>query len=714
MNNQLKLDFDLNEIKEKYKENCLYNWCIKYDRKDIIEDWNDNDYSFFRITYASNKAINWKCHICGNEWKDTPSHRTKSNRGCFICNKKKNSIKLSTVKKINDSVLIKYPDVAKEWSNNNERGPETYYPSSNKKVLFVCGKCGKEWSAVISKRCIRGQGCPYCTNYTISPGVNDLFSTNPEMKKIWDFEKNVIDPTTVSSGSKKHVFWKCERGHEWSAVIYSVAKDKCGCPKCSAERRTSLPEKAIFYYINKYFNDAIENFHPDFLNGKEVDIFIPSKNIGIEYDGSNWHKDTNKDFLKDQLCFDNDVKLLRIREEKCPKYASNCMFIYTTKYNKNLEYLNNAIVELLEYLNVGSYKIDLKNDFNEILNSYLTYEKKSSIINDERIMKTWDYEANKNINPEFVSLHSNIPFNWKCDVCGYKWKVSVTHRARGHNCQACSGQVVIKGKNDLLSQYPEIAKEWDYENNGKRPDEVFAHSNKKAKWICSKCGTKWETGIDTRTRYNSGCQECKKKAISEKLSKATVEDSLGNKFPELIKEWDFDNNSVSPYEIYPNANIKINWKCTKCNNSWSAFIYSRTKNESRCPYCSGRFAIKGVNDLATEHPELLKDWDYDKNTIDPTLEKSGSSKTVYWKCSNCGHSWKTKINVRTRGCGCPKCGHDKSASASKKQIVCVETKQIYDSVSEASKALNISRNSISNCLTGRSNTAGGYKWKYKN
>ena len=46
------------------------------------------------------------------------------------------------------------------------------------------------------------------------------------------------------------------------------------------------------------------------------------------------------------------------------------------------------------------------------------------------------------------------------------------------------------------------------------------------------------------------------------------------------------------------------------------------------------------------------------------------------------------------------------------QVICVETGVIYDSVSMAAKALNIKRSSISNVLTGRSKTAGGYHWKY--
>lgn len=33
---------------------------------------------------------------------------------------------------------------------------------------------------------------------------------------------------------------------------------------------------------------------------------------------------------------------------------------------------------------------------------------------------------------------------------------------------------------------------------------------------------------------------------------------------------------------------------------------------SGCPYCAGKRPIKGETDLATMHPELIIDWDFEK------------------------------------------------------------------------------------------------------
>ena len=48
--------------------------------------------------------------------------------------------------------------------------------------------------------------------------------------------------------------------------------------------------------------------------GYELDIYIPSKKIAIEYDGSFWHENkTKKDLEKNQKCKKDGIILYRIR-----------------------------------------------------------------------------------------------------------------------------------------------------------------------------------------------------------------------------------------------------------------------------------------------------------------------------------------------------------------------------------------------------------------
>ena len=45
------------------------------------------------------------------------------------------------------------------------------------------------------------------------------------------------------------------------------------------------------------------------------------------------------------------------------------------------------------------------------------------------------------------------------------------------------------------------------------------------------------------------------------------------------------------------------------------------------------------------------------------------------------------------------------------RIICVETGEIYNSQAEAARETGIGRYNISNCITGKQKTAGGYHWE---
>lgn len=67
--------------------------------------------------------------------------------------------------------------------------------------------------------------------------------------------------------------------------------------------------------------------------------------------------------------------------------------------------------------------------------------------------------------------------------------------------------------------------------------------------------------------------------------------------------------------------------------------------------------IKKTKSIASEYPELMLDWDYDKNgDLDPETIPYGSHKSIYWKCHVCGCESESAAKDRARGNGCPKCG----------------------------------------------------------
>lgn len=89
-----------------------------------------------------------------------------------------------------------------------------------------------------------------------------------------------------------------------------------GCPKCNDRNKTSFSEQAIYFYIKSKYNDAINRYK---LNDSrlELDIYIPSIAIAIEYDGVYWHKSDKVkklEKLKHNICIERGITLYRIRE----------------------------------------------------------------------------------------------------------------------------------------------------------------------------------------------------------------------------------------------------------------------------------------------------------------------------------------------------------------------------------------------------------------
>ena len=132
-----------------------------------------------------------------------------------------------------DTLQAEYPELAKQWhpTKNDPLTPEEVTYGSGIRVWWLCSE-GHEWQAVINSR-RQGAGCPYCAGQR--PTANRNFATEyPELLKEWDWEKNSKMPEDFTPRSKSKVWWKCEKGHSWQALILNRTRDtKNLCPCCS-------------------------------------------------------------------------------------------------------------------------------------------------------------------------------------------------------------------------------------------------------------------------------------------------------------------------------------------------------------------------------------------------------------------------------------------------------------------------------------------------
>ena len=584
---------------------------------------------------------------------------------------------LELVDKINyeQSLAVKEPEIAKGWDyiKNKTLKPEDVASASGKRVWWLCEK-GHSYRAAVYQR--KKCGCPYCSNKKILKGYNDLETLEPEIASEWDYEKNFpLTPDQVPVGRSSKVWWKCKKGHGWQAQISNrTNKDnRNNCPYCSGllpwKGETDL--ETVFPHIAKQWNYE--------KNGdKKPSDFLPSSGKSVWW--------------------------------KCEK-GHEWEAVISSRQHTGCPYCSNK----------------------RVLKGYNDLETKAP-----ELLKDWNYAKNTVLPSEIVCGYNKKVW-WKCSVCGYEWEASPNMRFYRHTgCPACTHQIVRRkvdgaiqydsiGRpiyNDLESVRPDIARQWDYERNGElKPADVNAGSERKVWWVCDK-GHHYEASIYQRATKNAGggtnCPYCSNKKVLKGYN------DLATLNPEVASEWNYQKNGdLKPSDFVISSGKRVWWKCKTCGYEWEASIVNRSSkhNKTKCPLCTHQVLVPGINDLATVYPDLLEEWDYEKNILNPHEISGGTNKKAWWICKECGHSWETSIPVRTKmNGGCPKCsakrrGKLRSAKAKKPIIQLSLTDQFikdWPSALEASEELNISATNIRECANGKRQSAGGFKWKYKN
>ena len=543
------------------------------------------------VSVGSKKKVWWKCRICNNVWEATINSRN-SGAGCPICGRKK-AIRNTLVTKLENganSLFSKNPPFLCEWdySRNLNLTPKDCTPSSSKKVWWICSKCGNSFYSSICGRYNEGKGCPVCAGTTVREGINDLATINPTIALEWNYEKNHnITPKSITANNSRKVWWKCQTcGFEWQAIV-SDRNRGTGCPNCKKKYHTSLPEQILFWYLAQYFDDVQKQYKITIQSKPvEIDIFIPSLNLAIEYDGNRWHKDISNDLNKNAILGKNNIDIIRIREPKLPDLNDNCTVIIISKTDKQYLYMEDVLTCLSAYIN-HSYNLNWQpniNIFNHIAtikSSYITSkEEKSLACLYPELVPEWDLVENGNLSPAQITAHNDHKANWKCTVCGGKWKATINDRTSGHGCPYCAGLRVLEGKNDFATMHPELANQWDYSKNGSITPNMVAHRSRKSFWwICEKCGQSYKQRIADKSN-NIGCPICNGKKIISGIN------DLATDNPELVKEWDYSKNeNLLPEMVAPQSNKKVWWICKNCGHSWNAAIYSRNGNKRGCPIC---------------------------------------------------------------------------------------------------------------------------------
>lgn len=458
----------------------------------------------------------------------------------------------------------KREDLLSGYDYENNPNPDEISKGIHTKLSWICSICGDHFSRAPHNISTKTENrCRICHQKRIAElrhlaavRKTNFVENYPKLAEEWDFSKNNLLPEYVSYNDNRQYYWICKNcGSSFKSVIANRIKGS-QCPRCNAIWHTSFPEQTLFYYIERSFSDAVLR---DKSLGRELDVYIPSEHCGIEYDGLAWHrkeKHINNDQLKEQLCFDKGIRLIRIREKGLDDiiYTATTDVRYVESGNDND--LEEAIRWVLDLLHVASCDVDVDRDRNEILSRYLSAKKVNSLsVKFPELVKEWDYTGNKPITPESIDYGSGYSAWWICSVCNYRFQTTVNARTcKGSGCPACCNFVLNPGKNDFVSwckanEREDLLQQWDFEKNKEEGIDIekviHRGGNVKANWICPN-GHKYKQLIYNRT-VGKGCMICARERHKKKCRNIDTGEVFGS-----IKE------AGSVYNISPG---KISMAC---------------------------------------------------------------------------------------------------------------------------------------------------------
>ncbi|WP_425561406.1 zinc-ribbon domain-containing protein [Microbacterium binotii] len=197
----------------------------------VAAEWDDtpgaNAGDPDHVGAQSARRATWRC-TRGHQWTATIRNRTRLGAGCPYCSG------YFAIAGETDLVTLR-PDLAAEWDKerNGDLAATMVGIGSSKKAWWTAS-CGHGWQAMVSKRALAGQNCPYCSRKRVLPGDNDLATVRPDLAAEWDVS-NQLRPDQVLPKSGSRATWRCARGHTWETTPHKRSNGR-GCPYCAGNR----------------------------------------------------------------------------------------------------------------------------------------------------------------------------------------------------------------------------------------------------------------------------------------------------------------------------------------------------------------------------------------------------------------------------------------------------------------------------------------------
>jgi carbonic anhydrase len=554
------------------------------------------------------------------------------------------------------------PIAASQWCHDLNVGMdlEKIALRSGKLVYFKCSNNDKHiWQTKVYQRTKNGLNidCPFCSGREAFTGETDLLTAHPIIKDLWDYDNNTLNPIKILPNSTKKAYFKCEKGHTFTKRI-SKFVEKPVCVQCEFESNNlaALRPDILSWWDYEQNEKGPETYYKNsssivfwkcpkcsYCWEAEIASRVASKlqcpccDIGIalkkginDFQSKNhelaldWNYEKNTNITPD-LIFVNHPEPVWWKCQKC-QYEWKTLIVSRHMNGKRRECPRCA--GKIAHINVT-----------DLSTTHSDYAK--------------EYVPELNTIPlENLKAGTNATITWKCSKCHQIFKSSPLSRTRSPKggCPFCDGKVPIVGENDFKKLHFELLAEWDYEINQNSPDTYTEYSNHVVAWICKNNPEhKWMASIQQRSYGRKCCPFC------EEIKNGN---SLKDKRPDLLEFWDYSVNVKGPECYTQYSNKEVGWCCQNGHKFIQKIMLASIKLQFSCGYCNDIILVPGENDLKSQFPELVWEYDLAENLLQPYEVRINSTVPVYWKCEEYGHSYKASPRDRVyENKTCPICAN---------------------------------------------------------
>ena len=457
----------------------------------------------------------------------------------------------------------------------------------------------------------------------------------------------------ITSGQRAPVLWKCPLGHIYPAKVSNKLKGT-GCPYCNHKK--PIPNETDFKTL---YPQIAAEWDYDANGDKRPEHYLPHCNHYFGWICKRGHRF--------QARMNNRVN----KKSPCPYCAeelpvpgeNDAATLYPYLEEEWADDLNDGH-RLSDYFpksnKYGMWRCRKGHEWRARIDhrtdgqgcpycegQKAIPEENSFAVLHPRMAMQWHPTKNNGRFPSEFLEFSHFEAIWIC-LKGHEYSMPVYRRSRGCGCSVCDGKKVLSGYNDIESQAPRMALEWDDERNGDiKPSVVALHSNERYYWKCRKCGHQWMTSPNNRAK-GTGCPACKRCCVDPMVNSLAVVNK------NLASQWDSEQNApLTPWDVAGYDNRDYWWLCDE-GHSWQASPANRNRG-TRCPYCAKKIPIPGKTDLASQNPELSKRLHPTKNGKKTAVDYFVDyTRNVWWECEQ-GHSFRASVRSMAAGWRCKVC-----------------------------------------------------------